>query len=204
MTATRERASRRRRSTVAVIVATLSVVAAVGVITVSTVADRLPGLSSILPGARPDFPAIDPTLSPVRARIVTVVGEQYRRNPAGTTYSDGVREPWCADFVSWTMREAGVPLSNPNSGSWRIPGVLTLTAHLSDTGRLRPPGHRPTPGDIVLYDKPSPMGQHTNIVVRVDGDEITTVGGNEGGGVTLRSYQLRSDPGIRGYGVPGR
>ncbi len=136
-----------------------------------------------------------------RARVVDVVREQYEHNPAGTTYSQGVTEPWCADFVSWTMREAGVPLRNPNSGSWRIPGVATLTDHLRDTGRLRPATYRPTPGDIVLYDKPSPMGQHTNVVVAVAGDEITTVGGKERDGVTLRTYRQGSDPGIIGYGV---
>lgn len=38
-------------------------------------------------------------------------------------------------------------------------------------------------------------------MVAVAGDEITTVGGNERDGVTLRTYRQGSDPGIIGYGV---
>lgn len=193
-------ATRRRGLGAGVIVGVLAAVAVVGVV-LAGATGHLPGVRSVLGAHRPDFPAVDATLPVQRARVVDVVREQYEHNPAGTTYSQGVTEPWCADFVSWTMREAGVPLRNPNSGSWRIPGVATLTDHLRDTGRLRPATYRPTPGDIVLYDKPSPMGQHTNVVVAVAGDEITTVGGNERDGVTLRTYRQGSDPGIVGYGV---
>ncbi|SLD27906.1 Uncharacterised protein [Mycobacteroides abscessus subsp. massiliense] len=56
------------------------------------------------------------------------------------------------------MRASGKPFSNPNSGHWRIPGVLTLTAYLRDEGRYETPGYAPEPGDMVLYDKPSPKG----------------------------------------------
>lgn len=152
--------------------------------------------------ARPEFPAVDPTLGPARARILAVARDEYRRNPPGTSFAEGEEQPWCADFVSTTMRDAGVPFSNPNSGSWRIPGVATLTDYYRSTGRLRSAERDPQPGDVVLYDVPSPLRQHTNLVVARRGDEVVTVGGNERQGVTLRTYRLGTEPGIQGYGVP--
>ncbi|MGC4934914.1 CHAP domain-containing protein [Gordonia sp. DT30] len=161
-------------------------------------------VGGLVPSARPSFPAVDTTgLSPQRRRIIDVVRAQYARNAPGTTYSGGAEEPWCADFVSTVMRESGVPLNNPNSGSWRIPGVATLTDYLHSSGRWRGPAHHPQPGDIVVYDKPSPLGQHTNIVVSVDGDQVRTVGGNEADGITLRTAALATDPGLQGFGMPG-
>ena len=52
----------------------------------------------------------------------------------------GVEEPWCADFVSWIMREAGLPLSNPNSGHWRIPGVYTWQEYYQSQSRFQEVG----------------------------------------------------------------
>ena len=165
-----------------------------------TVARRVAEVIS--PKQRPEFPAVDSaTLPRERARIVEAARVEYDRNAPGTTYSEGVEEPWCADFVSSVMRKAGVPLSNPNSGSWRIPGVATLTEYLHDSGRWRAATHRPVPGDVVLYDVPSHYRQHTNLVVAVNGDEVTTVGGNEADGITLYTTRIGSDPGVQGYGV---
>lgn len=158
----------------------------------------------ISPTRRPPFPTVDAaSLTPERLRIVAAARVEYDRNAPGTTFSEGVAEPWCADFVSWVMRESSVPLSNPNSGSWRIPGVATLTDYFRDTGRWRPPTYHPAPGDVVLYDVPSRYRQHTNLVIARDGDEVSTVGGNEADGITLHSYRLGAEPGIMGYGVPG-
>lgn len=152
--------------------------------------------------ARPPFPTIDPALDPTRTRILTVARDEYASNPPGTTFAEGEVQPWCADFISSTMHTAGIPFANPNSGSWRIPGVATLTDYFHSTGRWRAPGHRPQPGDVVLYDVPSPLRQHTNLVAAVRGDQVTTVGGNERQGVTLRTFTLGAEPGIQGYGVP--
>jgi hypothetical protein len=77
--------------------------------------------------AVPAFPAIDQsTLTPLQSRVADVLKSQRRAQPESATYTEGADEPWCADFVSWVMREAGAPLNNPNSGSWRITGVYTL------------------------------------------------------------------------------
>lgn len=53
---------------------------------------------------------------------------------------------------------------------------------------------------MVLYDAPSPKGQHVNIVLINDDGILTTVGGNEGRNVALSTYQISDDPGIRGFG----
>jgi len=151
--------------------------------------------------ARPDFPAVDTsTLSPGRAAVVHILAQEYASQSSMSKYSEGNDEPWCADFTSWVMRESGKPFVNPNSGHWRIPGVMTLTDYLHAEGRWEPVDYSPFPGDMVLYDKPSPKGQHVNIVLINDNGTLTTVGGGEGANVGLSTYKITDDPGIRGFG----
>ncbi len=91
----------------------------------------------VLPGKRVAFPELNrATLDPAQARIVDVLQAQYRDQPGGSHFSEGIEEPWCADFVSWVLNEAGQPLTNPNSGSWRIPGVYTLQEYYQSAGRF--------------------------------------------------------------------
>ncbi|GGK47777.1 CHAP domain-containing protein [Nocardia camponoti] len=149
------------------------------------------------------FPAIESeSLDHQQAALVEVLRREHERPGAGPKYAEGVTEPWCADFVSWTMREAGRPLANPNSGSWRIPGVYTLQEYYQSLGRFTRPdvGYRPRTGDVVLYGPGSPMGQHTNIVLRADGDEITTIGGNELGRVRVQTIKPAEMVDLVGYG----
>lgn len=151
--------------------------------------------------AGPVFPVLDrTTLTPVQNRVLDIVEAQWRAQPAAATFSEGTTEPWCADFVSWVMREAGVALRNPNSGSWRIPGVYTLQETYQATDRFAPAAqHRAQPGDVVLWGPDSPMGLHANIVVAADGAWVTTVGGNEGG-IALRRSSIDEMTGLLGYG----
>lgn len=154
-------------------------------------------------GVTVSFPDVDTSnLTPARKRILDVVRHEYDHKQSGEYYAQGAAEPWCADFVSWTMHEAGVPLDNPNSGSWRIPGVATLTDYYRSVGRLRAPSYRPRTGDVVLYEAPNRFRQHTNIVLKVDGDTVTTVGGNEPPtSISINSYDAATVTGIVGYGV---
>ena len=57
----------------------------------------------------------------------------------------------------------------------------------------------------MLYDRSSGFGQHTNIVVAVDGESAVTVGGNEMGRIRVHSLDWRSDGGVVGFGrgLPG-
>jgi len=160
--------------------------------------------SRYLPWDTEPFPKIDTTaLSPQQARVVELLEQEHDAQRPGTFYSEGVKEPWCADFVSWIMREAGMPLSNPNSGHWRIPGVYTLQEYYEQEGRFVPAGsgRGPEVGDVVLYDNTSWVGQHTNIVVAVDGTTAITVGGNEMGRIRVHSLDWASDPAVVGFGL---
>jgi len=189
--------TRRRRRPMVWIVAALAALAVVVVGVLWAAPTRY------LPWDTSDFPEVDlAALSPEQARVVTLLEEEHRSQRPGTFYAEGVEEPWCADFVSWIMREAQQPLSNPNSGHWRIPGVYTLQAYYESQGRFEPVdgGYRPSVGDVVLYNNRSWVGQHTNIVVAVDGDTATTVGGNEFGRIRVHTLDWSSDSAVVGFG----
>lgn len=190
-----ETPTRNSRKTVGWIVGVLAavVVVAAGVLWIAP--------SRYLPWDTTPFPEVDAAaLTQEQATVVELLRAEHERQRPGTFYSEGVEEAWCANFVSWVMREAGQPLSNPNSGSWRIPGVYTLTEYYQAQGRFEPKGYSPTVGDVVLYDNSSWVGQHTNIVVAVDGDTATTVGGNELGKIRVHTVDVLSDSAIVGFG----
>lgn len=157
------------------------------------------------------FPFINASkLSDSEKQLLTILETEYTKKPVSfdtnvLKYSDGEKQPWCANFVSWTMREAGHPFKNPNSGGWRIPGVYTLREYFQSQNRFVLAGdYTPTFGDVAIYDK-TPTNSHTNIVLSVDtkAKTMTLIGGNENGHVRIirnQSYAL----GIRdlvGFGV---
>lgn len=161
--------------------------------------------SRLFPWDSATFPEIDAArLSETQVRVLDLLEEQHRAQHPGTYYSEGVKEPWCADFVSWIMREAGVPLENPNSGHWRIPGVYTLQEYFDAAGRYESAGsgYVPRVGDVVLYENSVGFGerQHTNIVVAVDGDSAVTVGGNELGRIRVHDLDWADDGAVMGFG----
>lgn len=180
----------------------LCVLGAIVVVGVAALVMRYPAAVSILPGKAVAFPQLDrAALDPAQARIVDVLQAQYDAQPGGSHFSEGVEEPWCADFVSWVLNEADQPLSNPNSGSWRIPGVYTLQEYYQAADRFSAPdAYRPRTGDVVMYADGSPLGLHTNFVVTAAGNEITTVGGNEEGGIRVHTLDDAEIAGILGYG----
>jgi len=92
---------------------------------------------------------------------------QYRTATAGS----GVG-PWCAYFVSWVARQAGVPLGDHGEG---FGSVDQLYAWAQRTGRAVPngPGVVPRPGDLIVWD------EHVGIVEQVLPDgRIQTLEGN--------------------------
>ena len=69
----------------------------------STRLDRSPGEAA--------FPDIDTTnLSPTRQKIISLAKTEFKAQSAGTKFSQGAEEAWCANFVSWIMYQAGAPL----------------------------------------------------------------------------------------------
>lgn len=160
--------------------------------------------STIASVAPTPFPTIDPqTLTPDQQKVVNILKQEYELQPEGTKYAEGIVEPWCADFVSWVFKEADMPLSNPNSGYWRIPGTYTLREYYESIGKFESPGTGYTPkvGDIMLYDNPSVFGQHTNIVIKNEGGVITTIGGNERGAIRIAEQTNPEAIGFVGYGT---
>jgi CHAP domain len=91
----------------------------------------------------------------------------YRQATAGS----GVG-PWCAYFVSWVARQAGVPLGDRGEG---FGSVDQLYAWAQRTGRAvaNGPGVVPRPGDLVVFH------EHVGLVESVLPDgRIQTIEGN--------------------------
>jgi hypothetical protein len=100
---------------------------------------------------------------------------QYRQATAGS----GVG-PWCAYFVSWAARQAGVPLGDSGQGFGRVDDVF---AWAQQTGKALPAGSTPAPGDLIVWD------EHIGVVESVDPDgSIHTIEGNSSDQVSKRTY----------------
>jgi len=107
---------------------------------------------------------------------------QYRTATAGS----GVG-PWCAYFVSWAARQAGMPLGDHGEG---FGSVDALYGWAQRTGRAVPngPGVVPRPGDLVVWD------EHVGIVEQVLPDgRIQTLEGNSSDKVSRNMHEI-SDP----------
>lgn len=162
--------------------------------------------------SHPPLPTIDETgLTETQKKIIQISKDEYAKKPVSyddtvLKYSNGIQEPWCADYLSWVMREAGVPLVNPNSGGWRIPGVLTLREYYKSNNRFMDAReYTPKVGDAAIFVNTTSFNtsrQHTSIVLKVDGEMITTIGGNEEGRLRVKTQKLvYGEKGLTGYGI---
>ena len=119
----------------------LLLIVPITVITQPKIADKLSSLINstsfdMSPGESA-FPDIDTAnLSPTRQKIISLAKTEFEAQSAGTKFSQGAKEPWCANFVSWIMYQAGAPLKNPHTGGWRIPGTFTLREYY-EANRIR-------------------------------------------------------------------
>ena len=197
--------SKKRRIILSVIALLLIVIA---VITQPKIADNL---SSLIHSTRLDrspgeavFPDIDTAnLSPTRQKIISLAKTEFKAQSAGTKFSQGAEEAWCANFVSWIMYQVGAPLKNPHTGGWRIPGTFTLREYYEATGRFKSAnsGYQPLPGDVAIYRNSPVFGDHTNIVLKNDNGVLTTVGGNEANRIRVFVNRDKQYDGLLGYGV---
>jgi hypothetical protein len=100
---------------------------------------------------------------------------QYRQATAGS----GVG-PWCAYFVSWAARQAGVPIGDSGQGYGLVDDVWAWGQR---TGKALPAGSTPQPGDLIVWD------EHIGIVESVGADgSIHTIEGNSSDRVAQRTY----------------
>lgn len=112
-------------------------------------------------------------------------------------------QPWCAMFVSWCARQAGVPMGViPN-----LAYVPYIQATYDRQGAWMPrgSGYSPLPGDLVIFGK----NDHIGIVEGVSNDRLITIEGNtsasgnssNGDGVYRRNRSI-NDSWIKGYCTP--
>ena len=123
-------------------------------------------------------------------------GTQVQGNSGGSYYA------WCAYFISWCARQAGIPTSIISNASYACAG--------SDNGDFKNldyyarGSYTPKVGDLVFFcwEGNSSCWDHVEIVTGVDSSNVTTLGGNTGdNNVKSRKWSL-SNSNIRGYGVP--
>lgn len=98
----------------------------------------------------------------------------------------GVCGPWCAMFVRWVWREAGVTSLFETDWARAVPTESIESNGAKGVFKPHTPGTRdgsPSPGDAVVYGTPTQRGEgfggHIGIVVKVHADgRIDTVEGN--------------------------
>lgn len=155
-----------------------------------------------------------------RIRIINTASAEIGNSEWNTRvleYSEGHRENWCADFVSWVYLKSGYPFSTtPTQGrsGWRIPVVYKnsgSTPNLRDylisnnAYKTKESGYTPGQGDIVIFSREG--RSHTGIIERVDKPAnksenwIYTIEGNTNtNNVARRSYPMNEKT-IDGYGT---
>jgi CHAP domain len=89
--------------------------------------------------------------------------------------------PWCAYFVSWVARQAGMPVGDHGQGFGSV-DALYAWAHKAGRAESASSGYVPRPGDLIVWD------EHIGIVesVRPDGS-IDTIEGNSSDRVSKRT-----------------
>ncbi len=115
------------------------------------------------------------------------------RGPMVNVYTDGNAEPWCADFVSWIYRKAGVAFTGGASGGWRIASVASAAQWFKSKGtwHYRSSSYIPKPGDFVRFNWSGcecSSNNHAGIVERVDGTTLYTIEGNSSDMVRRKVY----------------
>jgi len=115
-------------------------------------------------------------------------------------YTDGVAEPWCADFMSWVFKQSGKPFTGGASGGWRIAMASGMRDWFKTNGvwvdatAANIQSNPPKPGDVIYY-----TSEHLNMVVSVNGTEAKIVGGNQSNAVTSYQQDL-TKPDVEGWG----
>jgi len=101
-------------------------------------------------------------------------------------FTNGRREAWCADFVSYCAKEAG--LNGPNTSS--VEGIRQWG---KANGRYST--SKAKVGDAVIFKNGM---SHTGIIESISGNTITCIEGNTSDKVARRTYSI-NDPKISGF-----
>lgn len=141
--------------------------------------------------------------------IVRIAQEQLglRETPDGCNCGEQIQkflgsspgELWCADFVSWVYREAGLPFTGGSDGGWRVINVGVMHQWHVTNGLWfsSDSAEDPRPGDVISFITDVYDG-HVGLVERLDDagtpgvpgdDTIHTIEGNTSNMVARRDYR---------------
>lgn len=169
------------------------------------------------PTAATTAPATDDT----RARIVQIAREEfakgvkedagkdtdkagnivkYRGAVTGPGEQADAAEPWCADFASWVLKQAGVPFGKDGRGE---DYTVAMIDWAKGQNRYHERGsYEPKPGDLVMFDWGGGQDvDHVAIVEKVENGRVFTIGGNESNSLKAQSYPI-GDKRMMGYITP--
>ncbi len=106
---------------------------------------------------------------------------------------------WCAAFVSWCLRQAGVPKEIAVTEI----SCNRMTKWFQSNSEYHPlaEGYTPVSGDIIMFHNGDNSADHVGLVVGVKDGKVYTGEGNSGGVVGPHMYSLK-DTYILGYCVP--
>lgn len=126
---------------------------------------------------------------PVAQKVVTLLEQELKLWESSSLkpgtdfhkYTDGRTEAWCADFASWIYSQAGYPFyDGEKSSESYVPTMVAEAKKSTNTKWEWHPtgdGYTPKPGDLHVVNGQS----HVSVVVAVNGDNVTNIGGNQSG-----------------------
>lgn len=145
-----------------------------------------------------------------RVDIVEVAKTQIGNTNAGRRYRND-NLSWCASFVVWCARQAGIDSSVIKTTGWADADDLGVAYKGRSADRKTGINYTPQSGDLIFFDwssngycyksPASSYGDHVGIVEKVSGGYVYTIEGNSSNQVRRRSYALSNND-IKGYGVP--
>ncbi len=135
--------------------------------------------------------------------------------PRVDLYTAGLRQQWCAMFVSWVFKESGTPFQGPDkTAQWRITNARQIAAYLQKSGVWYSKDYvlrhhtQPRVGDVMVFWRGNFEGNlgHADIVVGVNPREpghASLIGGNLFDKVTYRESSYFAEYyGFLGFGRP--
>ena len=119
-------------------------------------------------------------------------------------WGQGYFDAWCAMFVSWCARQAGIPesiIANAVRAKADSPSEVGGWYNFHVDWKY-PNNYNPLPGDLIFFHwSTSSLWDHVGIVWYTTGTHVVTIEGNASDGVVSNTYPLNS-PYILCYGIP--
>ncbi len=128
-------------------------------------------------------------------------------------YTESSPGQWCAMFASWVAKEAGNPLVNPRTDSWKITNSRAFTDYLKQKGtfysreQIIKDNIQPQIGDYVVFYRGNYEDNlgHIDIVVSSNSSngKADLIGGNYRDSVNYRKdFPYMDSYGFLGFGSP--